>query len=249
MDDLPQVLILGHSFVRRFQHYLKSTEDRRVAEDMNLSRICYVQTYGIGGRTVRKLRMFDLDVVQRISPDVVILEIGTNDLAKSSPRLVAEDIKTLCHDLYCLYGVRKIVISQIIFRANNSIFNAAVSECNSILQTFFEHNDHITFWRHRGLNNPAVQIHRRDRVHLNDAGNFALYKSYRGAIIHALKKWRNKDHVDICVIFHSSNNSFITLQPSHAAILNRSLFLAHGESSSLRNPWTIDSNKCNCKAV
>ena len=67
MDDLPKVLILGHSFVRRFQDYIKTTEDQRVAEDMNLSCICYVQTYGIGGRTVRKLRMFDLGVVQRIS--------------------------------------------------------------------------------------------------------------------------------------------------------------------------------------
>ena len=91
--------------------------------------------------------MFDLGVVQRISPDIV-LEIGTNDLPKSSLRLVAEEIKTLCNDLYCPYRVHKIAISHIIFRANNTIFNAAVSECNSILQTFFKHNDHVTFWRH-----------------------------------------------------------------------------------------------------
>ena len=54
-----------------------------------------VHLYGVGGSTVSKLRSFDLHVVERIARDVLILEIGTNDLVDTSPEVVGSEIESL----------------------------------------------------------------------------------------------------------------------------------------------------------
>ena len=41
---------------------------------------CNVKTIGIGGRTVDKLIQFDLQTIWDTAPDVVIMDIGSNDL-------------------------------------------------------------------------------------------------------------------------------------------------------------------------
>ena len=46
----------------------------------------------------------------------------------------------------------------------------------------------VKFWRHRGLNNPTRDIYVRDGIHLNKQGNKAVYRSYRGALLYALKQ-------------------------------------------------------------
>ena len=49
--------------------------------------------HGVGICTVAKLRSSDLHVVARIAPDVLILEIGTNDLVVTSPEVVGSEIE------------------------------------------------------------------------------------------------------------------------------------------------------------
>ena len=83
--QVPRVLILGHSFVKRLQRDMLSNFDARVDANFKLQGSALVHLHGIGGRTVAKLRSFDLHVITSISPDVVILEIGTNDLSLESP--------------------------------------------------------------------------------------------------------------------------------------------------------------------
>ena len=51
--------------------------------------------HGVGGRTVHKLENYDLHVVSRLCPDIVILEIGTNDLAVLPPEVVGSAIDVL----------------------------------------------------------------------------------------------------------------------------------------------------------
>ena len=46
-----------------------------------------VHLHGVGGCTVAKRRSSDLHVVERIAHDVLILEIGTNDLVVTSPQV------------------------------------------------------------------------------------------------------------------------------------------------------------------
>ncbi len=77
---IPRVLILGHSFVRRLQSDLKARFDERAVIDFDLQGTADIYMHGVGGRTVPKLRKFDLALIARISPEILILEIGTNDL-------------------------------------------------------------------------------------------------------------------------------------------------------------------------
>ena len=78
-------LILGHSFVRRLQTDLLARFDKRAAIIFNLQGTADIHLYSVGGRTVPKLRKFDLWVVSKISPSIVIIEIGTNYLANTPP--------------------------------------------------------------------------------------------------------------------------------------------------------------------
>ena len=49
-----------------------------------------VRLFGVGRSTVNKIKQFDLANVSRFAPDVVILEIGTNDLCNEPPEKVDE---------------------------------------------------------------------------------------------------------------------------------------------------------------
>lgn len=89
----PTVLILGHSFVKRLKNDLEAGFDLRVDLNFNLHGSAFIHMFGVGGRTVAKLRDHDMHVVTRLAPDVVILEIGTNDLSGSGPEVVASEIE------------------------------------------------------------------------------------------------------------------------------------------------------------
>ena len=77
----PTVLVLGHSFVRRLKSDLQFQLDSRMSASFKLDGTARVYMHGIGGRTVTKWRKYDFGVVARLPPDIVILEIGTNDLS------------------------------------------------------------------------------------------------------------------------------------------------------------------------
>ena len=85
----PKVLVLGHSaFVRRLKSDLHVQQDARMSSTFKLNATAQVYMHGIGGRTVRKVRNHDLGVVARLSPDIVMREIGTNDLSLLPPEVV-----------------------------------------------------------------------------------------------------------------------------------------------------------------
>lgn len=62
--------------------------------------------FGHGGRAVPKLWSYNLHVVSCSPPDVVILEIGTNDLSAEEPTLVAASIEVLVHFLHDRFSVK-----------------------------------------------------------------------------------------------------------------------------------------------
>ena len=77
---VPKVLILGHSFVKRLQSGLKAPFDARGDSNFHLQGTAMVHLFGVGGPTDENLRRYDLHVVTRLAPDVVILEVSTNNL-------------------------------------------------------------------------------------------------------------------------------------------------------------------------
>ena len=90
---VPSILILGHSFVKRLKRDLRSQFDPRAVCGFNLTGTATVHLHGVGGCTVAKLRLFDLHVVEQIAPNVVLLEIRTNDLVDARPEVVGFEIE------------------------------------------------------------------------------------------------------------------------------------------------------------
>ena len=59
-----------------------------------------IHMHGVGGRTVKKLRDYDLGLVSSLKPHAVILEIGTNDLANLGPEVIRSEIEELTKGSY-----------------------------------------------------------------------------------------------------------------------------------------------------
>ena len=141
--SVPNVLILGHSFVRNFKADLAARFDPRVGEDFGLHGSANVHLYGVGGRTVSSLRSFDLPVICRTAPEVVILEIGTNDLSQNGPEVVASDIEDFACFLLREFGVRIVCICHVIpcgpsCRRGGGSFNTKVKALHKVLATLVE---------------------------------------------------------------------------------------------------------------
>lgn len=98
-STVPKVLILGHSFVKRLQSDLKAPFDALADSNFHLEGTATVHLFGVGSRTVEKLRRYDLHVVRHLAPDVVILEVGTNDLSDISTEVVGSSIEELVRSL------------------------------------------------------------------------------------------------------------------------------------------------------
>ena len=193
MDNTANILILGHSFVRRLQTFLTEHHDRRAAHNMNLPHE-NISFLGIGGRTVSKILSFDLDKIKAFQPKVIILELGTNDLCVvgQRPESVGSDIEHLVQVLHDHCGAEFIMVCLVIYWSaippHVPDFSHKVDLLNNYLKVVLEPLPYAEAWSHRGLQSPSIAVLCRDGVHLNAAGNYALYRSYRGAILFALKK-------------------------------------------------------------
>ena len=187
-DSVPTVLILGHSFVRRMQDDLSNRFHPRTDLNFNLSdaTVCF---HEVGGRTVRKLRTYDLYVVRRLKPDVIILELGTNDLTNLSPEVVGSEIEELVSLLLETFSVRVICVCHVIPRG------ISFAGCDRFLQRISSLKQYLSVvlafpqvfcWTHYSFSNPSKPFYLADGVHLNQVGQYLLYRSYRGAILKAL---------------------------------------------------------------
>ena len=192
MGNTSNLLFLHHSFVRRLQTFL-TDHKRRATHNMNLPHK-NVSFLGIGGGTVSKKLSFDLDKIKAIQPKIIILELGTNDLCVvgQCPESVGSDIEHLVQVLHNHCGAEFITVCLVIYRSaippHVPDFSHKVDLLNKYLKVVLEPLPYAEAWSHRGLQSPSIAVLCRDGVHLNAAGNYALYRSYRGAILFALKK-------------------------------------------------------------
>ena len=67
---VPKVMILGHSFVKRLQKDLENLFDDRTKPNFNMEEV-KVRLFGVGGRTVEKIRKYDLKNVVRRTYNLV----------------------------------------------------------------------------------------------------------------------------------------------------------------------------------
>lgn len=194
MASKPRALVLGHSFVRRVVEFIDLQQaNDSYRRDLNLSEACDVEIFGVGGRTVDKVIRMDLEVIKRNAPNIVVLELGSNDICDShcDADTVALSIVALTELLIKSFSVPFVVVCQILPRMHTPFqgYNERVQKVNTLLREALQNINSAKFWRHRGLVNPAKNVYARDGIHLNDLGNEALYRSYRGAILFALSQF------------------------------------------------------------
>ena len=180
---VPKVMILGHSFVRRLRGDLENHFDDRAKSNFDLEDV-KVRLFGVCGRRVKKIKQFDVANVSRFAPDVVILEIGTNDLCNEPPETVGSQIDELVELLLNHFSVRVVGVCLVIKRAE-PMFNKKVEVLNRYLSVVVD-RPRVFEWRHKILDSPSHDFLLEDGVHLNPCCQYLLYRIYRGAILKAV---------------------------------------------------------------
>ena len=129
-----RVLIIGHSFIHRLKAFVQ--KERHILTFTALSGISQIHFHGVGGRTIAKFRKFDFDVVRRIAPDIIILELGSNDLVELAPQSVGSELETLARELCEFSSVQLVVIGQVLRRHHIVGSHAVVIHLHVLYLTF-----------------------------------------------------------------------------------------------------------------
>ena len=167
--------------MKRLQCDLRANFYPRADPKFKLCGTASVYLHSVGGRTVAKLTVFDLSVVQDLALYIVILEVGTNDLVNLSPEVVGSEIEDLVRLLSDSYSVRVVGVCHVIPRGASSseapLFARQALLLKHYSEVVLDSIPQVFCWTHQSL---------PDGVHGNPAGQYHLYPSYRGAILHAL---------------------------------------------------------------
>ena len=181
-----QILILGHSFICRLAGFLQKRGHEHLMA--KLSSLGSISFHGVGGRTIAKVRKFDLSIICCLSPDIIVLELGSNDLTKLPVQTVGSELETLVRILHDEFHVKTIAVCQVIRRHSYECTadNFEVTKLHLYLKAVLEPIPYCLYWKHRGFGNSRENIYLPDVVHPNDLGNLKLFQSIRGAVIKAV---------------------------------------------------------------
>ena len=182
-----RILILGHSFIHRLKSFLTAKYSLAFLTNLQLGDDLDIRWHGIGGRTVAKTIKYDLGVVASFAPNIVILQLGTNDLTSLSAVQAGSAIEDFTRLLFESFGVNLICVYQTIYRRNASSFNSQVNLLTQYLKVVLEPIPYVVYWRHRGFWNCKSRFLARDGVHLNPLGQHKLFRSLRGVVLRCLK--------------------------------------------------------------
>ena len=197
-DNFPKVLVLGHSFVKRLKRDIDTGFDVRAHSHFDLENSARVFLHGVGGRKVSALKHHDVHAITRISPDILVLEIGTNDLSAGiRPEVLGSAIDDLIVYINSSFAVRIIAVCMVIPRREcNSDspaaqFNHQARIFNQYISAVVNAHPWAFTWEHRDLSSLSRSCLLPDGVHLNKASQYSLYRSYRGAILQGLRMLRS----------------------------------------------------------
>jgi len=195
----PNVLIVGHSFVKRLHSDLQCKFDLRAAVDFNLAQTSTVSLHGIGGLTVLRLAQeLRLLFASEPLPGVVIFEIGTNDLSSQSPEVVIGVVLDLVDYLRSVESSAAVGVCKVIPRRQRGTglpledFNNKAATFNKMLEALFDDHQFVFVWEHIKLQSLSRRVLLSDGIHLNAHGQYCLYRSYRGAIFQGISLLSNR---------------------------------------------------------
>ena len=195
MGSRTNVLIIGHSFIRRLQNDVHERHD--LHSNLNLDQ-CVVQYYGVGGATVASL-LHDFRLREKLEefrPDVVILQIGGNDVCETNvgPETIACRIVDFSEKIGQFRSVKAVVTCELFPRLSPRNISAELYEfrrniMNNMISVMLEHTSDcfFLFWKHLRLTHSPLPIFLRDGTHLSFIGQKKFYRSIRLSILHALQ--------------------------------------------------------------
>ena len=201
---------LGHSYIQSVSDHFRSFLNPHNGElpvqiphclkvDKHVQQI---HLLGIRGATMDTFRY--PPELQHLTPDIIIIEMGSNDLAHHFHS--TSQVQHLAHAIvnmaqYCLshYGASHVVICSSLKRLrgvhNQTLaqYNANVYLLNNNLKTLCKELSHISYHRHSGFwadsnRQPLLQhTWSRDGIHPNtDLGRLQYKRSLRDAILRTL---------------------------------------------------------------
>lgn len=150
-------LVLGYSFVNRLSNDLERGFNTKAKQDFSIHRLT-VRLFGRGGRTIKKLCQHDLSTVKYFGPDIVILELGTNDLSVYQPEVFGSGMEELVKEIKERFSVQVVGVCKVIPRShecekcNPVIYNKYI---NAVIKSI----DGVFVWTHRGSFNPTEECY------------------------------------------------------------------------------------------
>ena len=203
---MSNILITGHSFIRRYRDYLNRSQLQKYLDFSNCLGLPeeHIFVEGIGGlKADTKGITYITNRIRNIKPHIVLLELGTNDIADSAARYFKSpeeqvghlivQIQSTCGELFH-QAVKKVVVCEVIerrkFRGTTTLqeFNTKRDLYNKALKLLSKQNSNIIVWRHqkkiiRDLKEGTIS---RDIIHITTDYGFRLYNfSLRSALIKA----------------------------------------------------------------
>ena len=102
------------------------------------------------GRTVSKVRAFDLGIVEIFRPDIVILQLGSNDLVHGDPLSIASAIEDLVTLLQDSFQVKRVCVCETLYRVSSPVYNQRIRDLIKYL-VLLEPLPYSLYWKHRGF--------------------------------------------------------------------------------------------------
>ena len=205
VDTSPvKVLYYGHSFVNHFIKWEKRNQDY---QNLGFQPDDVLMFYhGDGGASIDRLNQEDnLEHVERIAPEVVIIEAGTNDLDSGcfGPQVLELKLESLIRELKDR-RVRFIVVNQVLYRGEAAykemtkkertiamkLFQCKTVSFNNLCEKKINAMSNCMYKKHPGLWKEIEQCVNKHGVHLNDVGHKKLFNSLRSAVIRVKRKIR-----------------------------------------------------------
>ena len=200
---MTNILITGHSSVRRYRDYLnrKFGSQDNYNKSLGLPR----ENIYIVGKGGLKTNEEGLNLIttkaKQVSPNIVVIELGTNDIAiqatdeKEQVNSTLHQLFYLCKQLFDI-GVQKIVLCEIVNRrklrgnTTQAEFDRKQQYFNQLLNNLNKLNPDIIIWKHerskiRNLKDGEISS---DNIHITTDHGLKLYNfSIRAALIKGLK--------------------------------------------------------------
>ena len=120
-------------------------------------------------------------------PDIVIVQLGTNNLTFQSPLQVGSELEDFVRLLHDSYGVKFVSVCQTIHRCSVTAFNKNVDLLTRTLRVVLEPIPYAICWGHRCFWKARHNFYADNGVHLNSKGRYKLYRSYSEAVLKSMR--------------------------------------------------------------